>query len=111
LTDRDELAQAPERVASFSPEMDAMNRELKRFLRKNLYQHFRVTRMAEKAQRILTDLFRAYLEKPRQLPPHIYRRIDKEDSVNRVICDYIAGMTDKYALDEHKKLFDPHEKV
>jgi dGTPase len=111
LADRDELARAHERVASFSPEMDEMNRELKQFLRENLYQHYRVTRMAEKAQRILTDLFRAYLDKPRQLPPHIYRRIDENGSAKRVICDYMAGMTDKYALEEHKKLFDPHEKV
>jgi dGTPase len=111
LTDRRELAQASERVATFSPGMDDMNRDLKQFLRKNLYQHYRVTRMAEKAQRILSDLFRAYLDKPRQLPPHVYRRIDKDGSVKRVICDYMAGMTDKYALDEHKKLFDPHERV
>jgi dGTPase len=111
LANRQELAQATERVAVFSPEMEDMNRELKQFLRKNLYQHYRVTRMAEKAQRILSDLFRAYLDKPRQLPPHVYRRIDREGSVKRVICDYMAGMTDKYALDEHKKLFDPHEKV
>ena len=107
----DELAQAHERVACFSPEMDDMNRELKQFLRLNLYQHYRVTRMAEKAQRILTDLFKAYLDKPRQLPPHIYGRIDENGSAERVICDYMAGMTDKYALEEHKKLFDPHEKV
>lgn len=111
LADRDELAQAQERVACFSPEMDDMNRELKQFLRLNLYQHYRVTRMAEKAQRILTDLFKAYLDKPRQLPPHIYGRIDENGSAERVICDYMAGMTDKYALEEHKKLFDPHEKV
>jgi dGTPase len=67
--------------------------------------------MAEKAQRILTDLFNAYLEKPRQLPPTTYRKIEKAGSVKRVICDYMAGMTDKFALEEHRKLFDPHEKV
>jgi dGTPase len=67
--------------------------------------------MAEKAQRILTDLFNAYLDKPRQLPPTTYGKIDKTGSVKRVICDYMAGMTDKFALEEHRKLFDPHEKV
>jgi dGTPase len=111
ITNREELARAPERVAAFGPEMEVMNRELKTFLRENLYAHYRVTRMAEKAQRILTDLFNAYLDKPKQLPPTTYRKIEKSDSVKRVICDYMAGMTDKFALEEHRKLFDPHEKV
>ena len=108
---REDLAHAPDRVAAFSPEMEEINRELKTFLRENLYAHYRVTRMAEKAQRILTDLFNAYLEKPKQLPPTTYRKIEKTGSVKRVICDYMAGMTDKFALEEHRKLFDPHEKV
>jgi dGTPase len=111
MADRHELAQAPVRIAAFSPEMEDMNRDLKHFLKINLYEHFRVTRMAEKAQRILTDLFHAYHDKPKQLPPHIYKRIHENGSEKRVICDYIAGMTDKFALEEHKKLFDPHEKV
>ena len=111
IANRVDLAQAPERVAAFSPEMDQMNRELKTFLRENLYEHYRVTRMAEKAQRILTDLFNAYLDKPRQLPPSTYRKVETNGSVKRVICDYMAGMTDKFALEEHRKLFDPHEKV
>ena len=111
ITNREELARAPERVAAFGPEMEVMNRELKTFLRENLYAHYRVTRMAEKAQRILNDLFNAYLDKPKQLPPTTYRKIEKSDSVKRVICDYMAGMTDKFALEEHRKLFDPHEKV
>jgi len=108
---REDLARAPERLAAFGPEMEEWNRELKSFLREHLYAHYRVTRMAEKAQRILTDLFTAYLEKPRQLPPTTYRKIDRQGSVKRVICDYMAGMTDKFALEEHRKLFDPHEKV
>jgi dGTPase len=111
IVDRNDLAQAQERVAVFSPEMEVMNRELKTFLRENLYAHYRVTRMAEKAARILTDLFNAYLNKPEQLPPTTYRKIEKNGSVKRVICDYMAGMTDKFALEEHRKLFDPHEKV
>ena len=108
---REDLAQADERAAAFSPDMEVMNRELKTFLRENLYEHYRVTRMAEKAARILTDLFNAYLEKPKQLPPTTYRKIEKNGSVKRIICDYMAGMTDKFALEEHRKLFDPHEKV
>ena len=111
INNREDLACAPGRVAAFGSEMEEMNRELKTFLRENLYEHYRVTRMAEKAQRILTDLFNAYLDKPKQLPPSTYHKIDKNGSVKRVICDYMAGMTDKFALEEHKKLFDPHEKV
>jgi dGTPase len=111
ISNRDELAQADDRVATFSPEMEEMNRELKKFLREKLYAHYRVTRMAEKAQRILVDLFNAYLEKPQQLPPTTYNKIKGGGDVKRVICDYMAGMTDKFALEEYKKLFDPYEKV
>lgn len=111
ISDRAELADAPARAASFSPGMNEMNRELKKFLRGNLYSHYRVIRMAEKAQRILKDLFEAYIDKPRQLPPHVYGRIEEENGAKRVICDYMAGMTDKFALDEHRKLFDPLERV
>ena len=111
IDSREDLANAAERIAVFSPEMEEMNRDLKQFLRLNLYEHYRVTRMAEKAQRILSDLFNAYLEKPKQLPPKTFCKIEKNGSVKRVICDYMAGMTDKFALEEHRKLFDPHEKV
>ncbi len=111
ISNREELAQANGRVAAFSPEMEEMNGELKMFLRENLYAHYRVTRMAEKAQRILTDLFNAYVDKPKQLPPSTYRKIGEGGDVKRVICDYMAGMTDKFALEEYKKLFDPYEKV
>ena len=111
LKDREDLSRAEERVAAFSEEMTEMNRELKSFLQKNLYEHFRVIRMAEKAQRILTDLFQAYLSKPKQLPPHVFNKIVQNGQPKRVICDYLAGMTDKFALEEHRKLFDPHERV
>jgi dGTPase len=143
-----EQVRKPDRseLVSFSPDMKKKNRELKDFLKTNLYQHSRVIRMEAKARRILTDLFTAYTENPRQLPPATYsgiaeaweskKRIEaevmaqglsggastkelQEDSayhasegrIKRAICDYIAGMTDRFALDEHKKLFDPHERV
>jgi dGTPase len=98
------------RIARFSPEMEKVNGELKRFLRKNLYYHHRVLRMADKATRIIGQLFETYMNEPRTLPPKNYldiERIGKE----RAICDHIAGMTDRFALDEFKKLFDPYEKV
>jgi dGTPase len=80
------------------------------FLTKNLYQHYRVVRMANKAFRFMCDLFKVYLDEPEQLPPTTQARLAKEDK-RRVICDYIAGMTDRYALDEYKKFFEPYERV
>ena len=75
-----------------------------------MYQHFRVVRMGEKAGRILRQLFEAYISNTHQLPPHIKQRLD-EETPHIVICDYIAGMTDRFALEEYRKLFDPFERV
>ncbi len=97
-------------IARFSPEMEKKNRQLKKFLKENLYRHHRVIRMADKAERIIKELFKAYLRAPKLLPPHVHSLIEKS-SKHRVVCDYIAGMTDRFALDEFKKLFDPYEKV
>ena len=66
--------------------------------------------MQYKAARLLTDLFQEYVSRPPQLPPGVQKRIaDHQDSVERVVCDYIAGMTDRFALVEHRKLFLPYE--
>ncbi len=110
ITTVEEVRKRERRIARFSPEMDKMNGELKRFLKKNLYYHHRVLRMADKATRIIGRLFETYMNEPRTLRPKNYldiERIGKE----RAICDHIAGMTDRFALDEYKKLFDPYEKV
>jgi dGTPase len=98
-------------IATFGPEMEAKRLELKSFLMENLYRHYRVMRMAVKAQKIMTDLFQAYMAEPAQLPPHIAARWKAGEERPRVIADYIAGMTDRFAVDEHKKLFDPDERV
>ncbi len=99
-------------IACFSAEMQAMNRELKDFLLRRFYRHPRVMRMASKAQRLLTELFHAYLEEPLQLPFEIQARIQRgPDPAERVVCDYLAGMTDRYAISEYKKLFDPEARV
>ena len=90
--------------------LEAQRLELKRFLMANLYRHYRVMRMAEKAKRVMSDLFNAFLSEPRQLPPHILARQELGDSLPRVVADYIAGMTDRYVLEEHSKLFDAFEK-
>jgi dGTPase len=100
------------RLVEFSPEMTDRNRELKAFLYDRLYTHHRVTRMTQKADRIMTALFQVYMEEPRQLPPHVTHRVEEEgESIPRVIADYVAGMTDRFALEEYKKLFDPYERV
>jgi len=97
-------------LPAFSPEIDAQRLELKAFLMDNLYRHYRVMRMAEKAKRVMTELFQAYMSEPRQLPPHVLERERDGEPLPRVIADYIAGMTDRFALQEHGKLFDPFEK-
>ena len=95
-------------VVSWSPAMAEHNQALKNFLYQNLYRHYRVMRMQVKAENILTALFQAYLRVPTQLPGVVQQRIKDSGHLERTICDYIAGMTDRFALDEHDKLFDPH---
>ena len=75
-----------------------------------MYNHYRVNRMKNKARRILEALFNAYQEDPSLLPSHFQNRIPQHGK-ERVICDYVAGMTDRFAIDEYMKLFDPREKV
>jgi dGTPase len=98
-------------LTGFSPEMEKKRLELKAFLMQNLYRHYRVMRMAVKAQKVMSDIFRAYMEEPAQLPPHITDRCNAGEARARVGADYIAGMTDRFAVDEHNKLFDPNERV
>ena len=100
----------PERIVLFSKSMSRMRKPIKEFLMENLYNHYRVVRMHDKARRFIHDLFKSYFASPKQLPPATRLRIKKEGK-NRAICDYIAGMTDRYALDEHKKFFSPYHPV
>jgi len=93
-------------MIGFSEELHRRNRQLKDFLFTNLYRHPRVVRMAVKAERIITDLFTSFRAQPETLPKHIQNLIE-ERGLERVICDYIAGMTDRYAVEEHQKQFDP----
>lgn len=102
----EELQRLPYNVIGFSPEMHQRNRQLKDFLYQNLYRHYRVVRMAEKAKRIISELFHAYLNELSILPAHIQALIP-ERGAERVVCDYIAGMTDRFAIEEYQKLFDP----
>ncbi|MBI3326125.1 MAG: deoxyguanosinetriphosphate triphosphohydrolase [Nitrospinae bacterium] len=106
----EEVRRAPQRLVGFGEAMERRNSELKLFLLENLYRHYRVVRMAEKARRIVQDLFRVFMETPKQMPPSFFTRIEAKGTA-RVVCDYIVGMTDRYALDEHRRLFDPHARV
>jgi dGTPase len=104
-----DLQRLDHNVIGFSQAMAARNRQQKDFLYQNMYRHYRVVRMQVKAEKIVGDLFEAYTAEPAQLPAEVQARADG-DEVYRVVCDYIAGMTDRFALDEHAKLFDPKER-
>ena len=95
---------------SLSQKIEKENKELKQFLFEKMYCHYRVIRMAEKARRIIESLFMEYIKEPKQLPSLVQESL-KEESVPRIVCDYIAGMTDRFALGEYKKLFDPYTRV
>jgi dGTPase len=106
------VRQAGRAIASFSPSATEQVNELKEIMRDRLYRHYRVSRMTEKAGRVLARLFETYMAAPRQIPEHVLSRVNKDgEPLARVIADYIAGMTDRFALDEYRKLFDPDERV
>ncbi len=96
-------------LVGYSEDVQRHNRQLKDFLYKNLYSHYRVLRMAVKAERVITDLFEAYRNQPAILPEPVQATLSAR-GLERTICDYIAGMTDRFAIEEHAKLFDPLEK-
>ncbi|HET6757413.1 MAG TPA: deoxyguanosinetriphosphate triphosphohydrolase [Burkholderiales bacterium] len=100
------VREAPPLIA-FSEEIVGEQHELKAFLRRHLYQHFRVARMSGKAKRIVSELYGAFYSDVRLLPEK-YQDRAKQDLV-RAICDYIAGMTDRYAIREHRRLFAVEE--
>ncbi len=102
-------------LISFSKDMLEMHLELKRFLRENLYRHYRVHRMSHKAGNVITKLFQAMLNDLRLMPPEYRMKAQQEESKTgesgraRIVSDYIAGMTDRYAIKEYKRIFDPTE--
>jgi len=112
----DDVRHAPHNLAAYSAELQEQNAELKRYLFDHFYHHYRVMRMASKAERLLRDLFNAYVQEPKQLPTAVQQRMGDDLTTNparlyRVVCDYIAGMTDRYAILEHKRLYDPEERA
>lgn len=102
-------------LISFSQDMLEMHLELKRFLRENLYKHYRVHRMSHKAGNVVNKLFHAMLNDLRLMPPEyrdkakVAENKDGDSGRARIVSDYIAGMTDRYAIKEYKRIFDPTE--
>jgi len=107
----DDVRACRERLVTFSDELQRLRDPLKQLLWTQLYHHYRVVRMADKAKRFIGELFHLYVKKPEQLPKTTRSRIERGEEPHRVVCDYIAGMTDRYCLEEYKKLFDPFERV
>ena len=98
------------KIARYSTGMATINKQLKGFLYEKFYRHPRVMRMSYKAHYILKRLFNAYCEEPLILPRSVQSRT-AQAPLERVVCDYVAGMTDRFAMQEYKKLFDPEERV
>jgi len=109
----DEVRRSGQDIVAFSPGMKKQRDALQELLKLKLYHHYRVVRMTSKAKRIIDDLFTVYLKEPHQLSPTIYSRTRTYSKTEKyeVICNYIASMTDRYALEEHKKFFNPYALV
>jgi dGTPase len=103
----------PVPLVAFSEGMREQNLELKRFLRRNLYRHYRVHRMTAKASRTITALFNAFIDDPRLMPDEARektRQLEEQQGDAgraRAVADYIAGMTDRYAIAEYERTFNP----
>ncbi|MFQ5398975.1 MAG: deoxyguanosinetriphosphate triphosphohydrolase [Anaerolineae bacterium] len=98
----------PSNVVGYSADFGDKIRQLKRFLYERMYRHYRLMRMHVKAERFISEIFHAYMREPKMLPAATQKRLE-ESPLPRVITDYVAGMTDRYALQEWQKLFDPYE--
>ncbi|MBN1417163.1 MAG: deoxyguanosinetriphosphate triphosphohydrolase [Planctomycetes bacterium] len=106
----EDVRAAGERLVGFSAALEARKSSLETFLFDRVYRHYRVVRMAEKAKRFIAEIFREYCRDPRELPPEFSAR-STEEGAARAVCDYIAGMTDRFCQDEYKRLFHPFERM
>jgi dGTPase len=113
----DDIRTQHDPLIRFSNDMQQANQNLKRFLRENLYNHYRVHRMTSKAQRTLKALFDAFMQEPRLLNPEYQTHVKQLESKNgesgraRAVADYIAGMTDRYAISEYRRIFEPEART
>lgn len=103
----DDIQLLSHNIVAHTDEIKRINRQLKDFLFAEMYRHHRVVRMAVKAERFITEMFDTYINEPAQLPPSVQRAAEGR-GLHRAVTDYIAGMTDRYALDEWNRLFDPY---
>jgi dGTPase len=106
----EEVRRAGGRLVCRSPEMEEKNRLLQRFLHEKLYRHPKVETMRLKAQRLISELFEAYTQSPGLLEEPVRARAERH-GLERAACDYIAGMTDRSCIEEHRRLFDPYHKA
>jgi dGTPase len=102
----EDIQKSSENVVAHSSHFVEMNRALKRFLYENMYYHFRVIRMQKRAEQFIHQMFESFIAEPRQLPPEYQAQLPDGD-IFRVVADYIASMTDRSALLEYRRLFDP----
>jgi dGTPase len=105
----DDARTAARTAACFSPALAEQFQALKGFLNRNLYHHYRVRRMEVKAEKVLSELFTAYVDDPELLPPGLRAHFN-DAAPERIICDYLAGMTDRYSIRQYQKLFDLTER-
>jgi dGTPase len=101
---------APGNLVAFSPDMHRLKEDLQAHLHQQVYLHYRVARMANKARRLVKEIFREYIREKKQLPPD-YQAWAEQTGLHQSVCDYVAGMTDRYAQDEYMKLFSPYERT
>ncbi|NIA20387.1 MAG: deoxyguanosinetriphosphate triphosphohydrolase [Anaerolineaceae bacterium] len=106
----DDVRSAPRRLMHFSADLEANVSQVETFLMERVYHNHRVMRITTKAQRFLKRMLATYEGDVRQLPP-TYQAYAKEFSIKRAVCDYVAGMTDRFAQDEYRKLFEPFERL
>lgn len=110
ITTSEELQLYESNVVHYSETLAGQMRELKDFLYQKMYRHYRLMRMQTKAERFISEIFEAYISEPKMLPTKVQLSLE-EAPINRVVADYVAGMTDRYALEEWEKLFDPYSRA
>jgi dGTPase len=106
INSAEELQLLPENVASYSSMVSQQLRALKDFLYERMYRHYRLMRMQTKAERYILEIFEAYVKEPLMLPSKTQINLEQLP-IEQVVTDYVAGMTDRYALEEWEKLFAP----
>ena len=105
----DDIRQLDHAVVAFSEDFRAKEKPLRAFLHQNMYHHYKVNRMMSQASRVVRELFELFIKEPELLPDELFAMTEgpENDVTARVVCDHIAGMTDTFAISEHRKLFQP----